>query len=232
MRARASSSDVGSRSPRRAARLPLRRGRSTSPHPLTTRQAPPARSIASTRWRGSASRSSSSRCSCLSAARWQLSPRLPGSTAAAVATALVLALCVANLQRTAADARAWDAAAEDQRQVLSDLRAALPRPARGAVIYAFDAPRVVAPGVPVLGTTLDLTSAARISYASPTLTRADRARCCCALRRARSVRRRDAGFIRARLPGQRSRATHRAPGRTGRLYRRDRGMTRAARTVA
>src|SRR5205823_581683 len=96
--------------------------------------------------------------------------RLPGSTAAAVATALVLALCVANLQRTAADARAWDAAAEDQRQVLSDLRAALPRPARGAVIYAFDAPRVVAPGVPVLGTTLDLTSAARISYASPTLT--------------------------------------------------------------
>jgi hypothetical protein len=87
-----------------------------------------------------------------------------------VATALVLALCVANLQRTAVDARAWDAAAEDQRQVLSDLRAALPRPARGAVIYAFDAPRVVAPGVPVLGTTLDLTSAARISYASPTLT--------------------------------------------------------------
>ncbi len=96
--------------------------------------------------------------------------RLPAAAATAAATVLALALCVAYLQRTAADARAWDAAASDQRQVLSDLRAALPRPVPRAIIYAFDAPQAVGPGVPVLDTRLDLTSATRISYASPTLT--------------------------------------------------------------
>ena len=44
-----------------------------------------------------------------------------------------------------------------------------PQPAPGAVIYASDAPLVVGPGVPVLNTTLDLTSAARIAYARATV---------------------------------------------------------------
>jgi hypothetical protein len=36
-------------------------------------------------------------------------------------------------------------------------------------VYAFDAPRVVGPGIPVLNTTLDLTSAMRVSYSGPRL---------------------------------------------------------------
>jgi hypothetical protein len=95
--------------------------------------------------------------------------RLPAAAAAIIAGALTLALCVAYVQRSADDARAWDAAARDQRAVLADLHAALPAPARRAVIYAYDAPLIVGPGVPVLNTTLDLSSAVRMSYASPLL---------------------------------------------------------------
>jgi hypothetical protein len=96
--------------------------------------------------------------------------RLPAAAGAAVAGGLAIALCAAYVHRTAADARAWDAAASDQRRELADVHAALPAPPRGAVIYAYDAPLTVGPGVPVLNTTLDLTSAARISYAAARLT--------------------------------------------------------------
>jgi len=100
--------------------------------------------------------------------------RLLGSSARVVAPgslslALALALGGAYLGRTAADVRVWDAAAADQQRVLADVRAALPRLPGGATVYAFDAPRTVGQGVPVLSTTLDLTSAMRLSYASPQL---------------------------------------------------------------
>jgi hypothetical protein len=94
----------------------------------------------------------------------------PVPAASVVALGLALALCGAYVHRSAADVRAWDAAARDQRHVLADVRAALPRPPGGAVIYTYDAPLTVGPGVPVLNTTLDETSAVRMSYADAQLT--------------------------------------------------------------
>lgn len=95
--------------------------------------------------------------------------RLPASAASPIIVAAALALGVAYLARAADDARAWDAAAADQRRLLADLHTALPRLPRESTVYAFGAPQVVGPGVPVLDTTLDLTSAMRVSYASPQL---------------------------------------------------------------
>jgi hypothetical protein len=95
--------------------------------------------------------------------------RLPAAVAGLGAAAAALGLGAAYVERTAADTRAWDASAADQRQLLADLHAALPRLSRAATIYAFDAPQAVGPGIPVLNTTLDLTSAMRLSYSSPVL---------------------------------------------------------------
>jgi hypothetical protein len=96
--------------------------------------------------------------------------RLPRLAGVFAVTALALVLGAAYLNRTSRDARAWDAAAADQQQLLADLHAVLPQPRPGAVVYALDAPRSVGPGVPVLNTTLDLSSAMRISYARAWLT--------------------------------------------------------------
>jgi hypothetical protein len=95
--------------------------------------------------------------------------RLPVGAVALATAAMTLALGVLYLQRTAGDAQAWDAAARDQRGLLAELRDVLPRPPARAVIYVFGAPRVVGPGIPVLDTKLDLTSAIRIAYSSPRL---------------------------------------------------------------
>jgi hypothetical protein len=95
--------------------------------------------------------------------------RLPAAAAGLAVAAAAVALGTAYVRQTAADARAWDGAAADQRQLLADLHAALPRPPQAAVLYGFNAPQHVGPGIPVLNTTLDLTSAVRISYGSPTL---------------------------------------------------------------
>ena len=95
--------------------------------------------------------------------------RLPRVAATVATTTAALALGGAYLAQTAADARAWDAAAADQHRLLTDLHAVLPRLPRAAVVYAFDAHAVVGPGIPVLNTPLDLTSALRISYSSPEL---------------------------------------------------------------
>jgi hypothetical protein len=95
--------------------------------------------------------------------------RLPASAASLGVVAAAFALGGAYLVRGRGDARAWDAAAADQRRELADLHAALPRLPAGATVYAFDAPEAVGPGVPVLNTPLDLTSALRISYSSATL---------------------------------------------------------------
>jgi hypothetical protein len=79
--------------------------------------------------------------------------RLPGRAAAGAVAAGALALGAAYLTRTASDARAWDTAAADQRQLLASLHAALRRPGPGALVYAFNA-------------TVDLTSAMRLSFSS------------------------------------------------------------------
>jgi hypothetical protein len=92
--------------------------------------------------------------------------RLPRPAAAAAVAAGALVLGGAYLNRTASDARAWDSAAADQRQLLANLHAAVPRPGPRAVLFAFNAAESVGPGVPVLNTTLDLTSAIRLSFSS------------------------------------------------------------------
>jgi hypothetical protein len=89
-------------------------------------------------------------------------------TAAVAAVALVLA--DAYVVRSRADARPWDAAAADQRELLAEMHAALPRLGAAATVYVVGAPASVGPGIPVLGTTLDLTSAIRLSYSQPRLT--------------------------------------------------------------
>jgi hypothetical protein len=86
-----------------------------------------------------------------------------------VCAVAALALTAGYVVRSRADARAWDRAAAEQRLLLGDLHAALPRPPAAAALYAVGATGVVGPGIPVLGTTLDLTSAARLSYASSAL---------------------------------------------------------------
>jgi hypothetical protein len=95
--------------------------------------------------------------------------RLPASAGGLVAAAAALALGAGYVTRSLADARSWDAAAADQRTLLAGLHAALPRLPGGSTVYAYGAPATVGAGIPVLNTTLDLTSAMRVSYSSPTL---------------------------------------------------------------
>jgi hypothetical protein len=109
-------------------------------------------------------------------------PRLGAFAPALAAPVLALAVLAGYLDRSASDARAWDHAAAEQRAVLADLHAALPRPPADAVIFAFAVPDAVGPGVPVLGTALDLTGAVRLAYAGARmhavpLARADQIRC-------------------------------------------------------
>lgn len=96
--------------------------------------------------------------------------RLPAVAGALIAAAATIALAGAYLVQTASDARAWDTAAADQQRVLADVHSALAHLAPGATVYAFDAPLTVGSGVGVLDTTLDLSSALRISYANADLT--------------------------------------------------------------
>jgi len=95
--------------------------------------------------------------------------RLPASAGALLVGATALALGGGYLARSLADARAWDAAAADQRTLLAGMHAALPRPPGEATVFVYGAPASVGPGIPVLNTTLDLTSAMRVSYSSPRL---------------------------------------------------------------
>jgi hypothetical protein len=96
--------------------------------------------------------------------------RAPSRAHGAVVAAAALALTCAYVARSLADARPWDAAAADQRELLADMHAALPRLGPAATVYVVGAPASVGPGIPVLGTTLDLTSAIRLSYSQPRLT--------------------------------------------------------------
>jgi hypothetical protein len=97
-------------------------------------------------------------------------PRAPSTARGAVIASVSLVLAGAYVVRSRADARPWDAAAADQRRLLADMHDALPAPAPGATVYLVGAPPSVGPGIPVLGTTLDLTSAMRLSYSQPRLT--------------------------------------------------------------
>lgn len=56
----------------------------------------------------------------------------------------------------------WDAAAEDQRQLLATLERALPNPSAGTVVYAFGAPATTTPGVFVFSSASDLDSAVNV----------------------------------------------------------------------
>jgi hypothetical protein len=95
--------------------------------------------------------------------------RLPEAAAALVLGAAALALGGGYVARSIGDARAWDAAAADQRTELAGMHAALSRFPGEATVYVYGAPATVGPGIPVLNTTLDLTSATRVSYSSPKL---------------------------------------------------------------
>jgi hypothetical protein len=95
--------------------------------------------------------------------------RLPAAGGALVAAAAALALGGGYVTRSLADARSWDAAATEQRRLLAALHTALAHPSGEATVYVYGAPATVGPGIPVLNTTLDLTSAMRVSYSSPTL---------------------------------------------------------------
>jgi len=95
--------------------------------------------------------------------------RRPAGAAGVAAGVAALGLGAAYVRQTAVDAHAWDRAAADQRRLLADLHAVLPRLPKRAIVYAYNAPRTVGPGIPVLNTNLDLTDAVRISYSSPTL---------------------------------------------------------------
>ena len=96
--------------------------------------------------------------------------RVPSSLASVAAATVALALAGAYVARSLGDARPWDAAAAQQRLELAGMHAALPAPAPGSTVYVVGAPASVGPGIPVLGTTLDLTSAMRLSYSQPQLT--------------------------------------------------------------
>jgi hypothetical protein len=109
-------------------------------------------------------------CICLAAA---MLARVAGASEALVSTCVIcaaLALGGAYAARTRTNARAWDRAAADQRALLARLHVLIPHPPRSATIYVGGAPRTIGPGIPVLDTQLDLTSAIRISYDDPTLT--------------------------------------------------------------
>jgi hypothetical protein len=96
--------------------------------------------------------------------------RAPSQARAAVVASVTLVLAGAYVVRSRADACPWDLAAADQRRLLTDMHDALPALAPDATVYLVGAPPSVGPGIPVLGTTLDLTSAMRLSYSQPRLT--------------------------------------------------------------
>jgi hypothetical protein len=95
--------------------------------------------------------------------------RAPSVLASLGVAAAALGLGGAYLGRDESEARMWDAAGADQRSELADVRLALPRLPLGATVSVYGAPATVGPGVPVLNTKLDLSSALRIAYDDPTL---------------------------------------------------------------
>jgi len=94
---------------------------------------------------------------------------LPRRAAPVGVIAAALVLGGAYLGRAAGDARAWDTAAANQRNLLGAMHEALPHLPAGATVFASGAPLSVGTGIPVLDTPLDLSSAMRISYSSPQL---------------------------------------------------------------
>lgn len=95
--------------------------------------------------------------------------RLPASGGTLLAGVAMIALGTGYVLRSLGDARAWDAAAADQQRLLAGLHVALAHPRSETTVYVHGAPVTVGPGIPVLNTTLDLSSAMRVSYSIPTL---------------------------------------------------------------
>ncbi len=92
--------------------------------------------------------------------RWRW--RMPAVAAVALAAAVVLG--TGYIHRVAGDDTQWDRASRYQQQVLSTVKRDIPRPVKGAIIYAYGFPLFTAPGVPTFAATWDLNGAVQVTY--------------------------------------------------------------------
>jgi hypothetical protein len=89
---------------------------------------------------------------------------LGGRRAPALAALLLGLVAVGYVVRVRDDQTGWARSARVQEQVLSAMRATVPRPPPGSTIYTFSAPGQVAPGIPAFSLSFDLNAAARLRY--------------------------------------------------------------------
>jgi hypothetical protein len=87
-----------------------------------------------------------------------------GSAMTALGLSAVVALGVGYVRGIDHDKASWDLASRWQYRVLSVLRAQVPHPPAGAVIYAFDYPSYTTPGVPIFASSWDLNGAVKVLY--------------------------------------------------------------------
>jgi len=85
------------------------------------------------------------------------------------AGALWLAIGAGYVVQALHDESGWRRSASEQARILATIRRAVPSPARGLTIYAFNAPSYVAPGVPAFSLPFDLNQAVRLAYDDPAL---------------------------------------------------------------
>ncbi|MEA2330220.1 MAG: hypothetical protein QOH58_358 [Thermoleophilaceae bacterium] len=88
---------------------------------------------------------------------------------AGLAAVLAAAVGWGWIQQIRDDKAAWALSAELQDDVVAAVARALPEPPAGSTIYAFGAPTVSAPGVPVFAATWDLAGAVRFRWEDPSL---------------------------------------------------------------
>lgn len=81
--------------------------------------------------------------------------------------ALTVAIAAASVVRLGDDAGRWIEAGDRQRQILSAIGSAFPRPAPGTTIYVFGFDREEAPDVPVFGDRYDLDAAVELQAGDP-----------------------------------------------------------------
>jgi hypothetical protein len=87
-----------------------------------------------------------------------------GRHAPVLAAVLLAAIGAGYVVRVLDDQGDWRRSADLQAEVLSSVRASVPRPPAGATIYTFGAPAAAAPGVPVFSLPFDLKAAVRLAY--------------------------------------------------------------------
>jgi len=86
---------------------------------------------------------------------------------AAVGVAL---LAVGWVNRISADSNAYRLAFAEDERVLDTMRTALPDPPMHSTIWTFGQPVEIAPGIPVFGSTWDMTGSVQLTFDDPTLT--------------------------------------------------------------